>query len=121
MAHVPSLAGRPAAVPTLDEVSSNPERATTLPPGVLLALIYRCATLQTALLGALAAGANTNGAERREPDSLIDVTAAAKLLGMSPDWLYRHAQRLPFTVRQGRRLLFSSRGIGEFIRRRQGV
>jgi len=38
----------------------------------------------------------------------LDVAEAAKRLGMSRDWLYRHASELPFAVRIGRRVVFDS-------------
>lgn len=121
MNRVLALAGTPAAVPTLDELAANPERASTLPPAALQSLLCRCATLQSALLGALlSAAAETNRHAAEEPDSLIDVEAATQRLGVSRDWLYHHARQLPFTVRQGRLLRFSSRGISRYIHARQG-
>jgi predicted DNA-binding transcriptional regulator AlpA len=54
-----------------------------------------------------------------EPNRLLDVEEAAGRLGCSPSWLYRHSKRLPFVVRTGRSLRFSSKGIDSFIRIRQ--
>lgn len=51
-----------------------------------------------------------------QADVLLDAAEAARRLGMSQDWLYRHAEHLPFTRRIGRRLLFSAQGIEQFIR-----
>jgi predicted DNA-binding transcriptional regulator AlpA len=59
-----------------------------------------------------------NGAEE-EPSRLLDIEEAAGRLGCSLSWLYRHSKRLPFTVRTGRSLRFSSKGIDSFIRIRQ--
>lgn len=53
-------------------------------------------------------------------DELVDVQEAARRLGLSRDYLYRHARQLPFVVRINRRLRFSSEGIQRFIRLRQG-
>jgi hypothetical protein len=58
------------------------------------------------------------------PPSLGELAAPAAptsaRLGTTPDWLYRQAKRLPFTVRLGpRQLRFSSRGITRYIRQRQ--
>jgi predicted DNA-binding transcriptional regulator AlpA len=50
-------------------------------------------------------------------DQLLSITVAAIRLGVSKDWLYRRAAKLPFTVRQGRLLRFSERGIEDYIRR----
>ena len=43
----------PTAVPTLDELAANPERAAMLPPAALHGLLCRCINLQSALFGAL--------------------------------------------------------------------
>ncbi|HEX7422876.1 MAG TPA: helix-turn-helix domain-containing protein [Terriglobales bacterium] len=119
MARVMSMPGTPAAVPSLDEVAADPTRATSLPAGALQGLLCRCATVQTVLLGALMAVSSRASDPAGEPDSLLDVAAAATRLGVSRDWLYRHARQLPFTVRNGRLLRFSSHGIDRYIRERQ--
>jgi hypothetical protein len=46
-----------------------------------------------------------------QSDELLDVDGAARRLGISKDYLYRHHARFPFTRRMGKRLLFSSFGI----------
>ena len=56
----------------------------------------------------------------RDGDRLLDVEEAARKLGKSKDYLYRHAGKYPFTVRDGRRLRFSEAGIEKFIRQRLG-
>jgi excisionase family DNA binding protein len=53
------------------------------------------------------------------PDELLDVQEASRRLGVSAGYLYRHHRKLPFTRRVGRKLLFSSLGVGEYLRRRQ--
>jgi predicted DNA-binding transcriptional regulator AlpA len=105
-------------LPTLDEVAHHPELAAELAPGMLKALLVKHATVGTILLGALLV-AGENG-KPPEPDVLLDVETAAKRLATTEDWLYRHARQLPFTVRQGRSLRFSSAGIERYIRSRQG-
>lgn len=115
----PARIGALAAVPTLDDLAADPAKAAGLPVGVVQTMLFRCVTLQSALLGVLAtAGANGTGAS--EPDTLLDVTAAAQRLGVSEDWLYRKSPKLPFTVRQGRLVRFSSDGLSRYIRSRQG-
>jgi hypothetical protein len=43
-----------------------------------------------------------------DEDNLLTVTEAAQRLNTSPDWLYRHASKLPFTVRLApKQLLFT--------------
>ncbi len=51
-----------------------------------------------------------------ENDTLLTVEEAAARLKCSEDWLYRRAKSLSFTVRVGRNLRFSERGIEEAIR-----
>lgn len=51
-----------------------------------------------------------------QSDELLDVDEAARRLGTSKDYLYRHHARLPFTRRMGRNLRFSALGIEKYIR-----
>jgi predicted DNA-binding transcriptional regulator AlpA len=103
--------GAPAGLPGLDAVDALPAQAI---PGFLAHL----AALQ--LRAAVRLGAPDEGPARgTEPDALLDVNEAAKRLGTSVDWLYRHAAGLPFTRRLSeRQLRFSSTGIEQYIRRR---
>jgi hypothetical protein len=55
----------------------------------------------------------------QEEDRLLDVDETAKRLGTSADYIYRHWRKLPFTVRVGSRLRFSTLGLERFIRARQ--
>jgi predicted DNA-binding transcriptional regulator AlpA len=48
----------------------------------------------------------------------LDIGEAAKRLGMSRDWLYRHASELPFALRIGRRVVFDSVALERWNRRR---
>ena len=54
-----------------------------------------------------------------ERDELLSVPEAARRLGVSEDYLYRHSGEYPFTRRQGRKLLFSALGIDKYIRQEQ--
>ena len=52
----------------------------------------------------------------REGDRLLDAEEAANILSVSPDWLYRHAHRLPFTRKLAPRMLrFSYQGIQKYL------
>ncbi|MGH7774321.1 MAG: helix-turn-helix transcriptional regulator [Candidatus Binatia bacterium] len=56
----------------------------------------------------------------RDEDRLLDAEEAAKLLGMSRYWLYRHAQKLPFTRKLGpKNLRFSYQGIQKWLATRK--
>ena len=48
-------------------------------------------------------------------DELLDVDTTAKRLGVSRDYLYRNRKQLPFARRIGRKLLFSSIGLGKYM------
>src|SRR5262245_57008721 len=55
-----------------------------------------------------------------DPEATVDVHDAARLLAMSPGWLYRNARRLPFTRRVGTRALrFSVAGIRRYLASRR--
>lgn len=54
-------------------------------------------------------------------DRNLDVQEAARRLGMSGAWLYRHGAELPCAIRIGRRLLFSAQGIETFLARKKNA
>lgn len=102
-------------VPSLAELLEHPERSDDLPPDTARALLAHLVPLQTALL----ARAFATGAEAVGRDQLLTVEVAAKRLGQSPHWLYKHARNLPFTIHNGRALRFSEAGIEAWIRRQR--
>jgi excisionase family DNA binding protein len=51
-------------------------------------------------------------------EELLTVESAAERLGVSTDYVYRHAEQFPFTRHMGRKLVFSSLGIDEYIRKK---
>lgn len=111
----------PGSVPTLDALAADPSKAANLAGPVVAALLARVA----AVSGTLAARAVTLTHEALEApndpeDRLLTVEQAAARLGMSRDWIYRRASRLPFAVRlDGSALRFSSQGIDRYIRQRR--
>jgi hypothetical protein len=55
--------------------------------------------------------AEAAGATERLEDRLLATADAASPVGVSKDWLYRHADRLPFTVRLSEgQLRYSAKG-----------
>jgi predicted DNA-binding transcriptional regulator AlpA len=53
-------------------------------------------------------------------DRLLDADEAAQLLGVSPDWLYRQAKKLPFSRKLAPKLLrFSHQGILKWLATRK--
>ena len=56
------------------------------------------------------------GAQPHIEDHLLDVEAAAKLLSVSPEWLYHNSRKLSFTRKLGRKMLrFSYLGIQKYL------
>jgi len=59
--------------------------------------------------------AQWTAAQRIEPrDDNLTVSEAAKRLGVSAQWLYGNAGKLPFMRRIGRRVLCSARGLEQW-------
>ena len=55
-----------------------------------------------------------------QDERLIDAEEAAKLLSLSPDWLYRNSKKLPFTRKLGPKMLrFSYQGIVKWLSTRK--
>ena len=68
----------------------------------------------------MVAGPGAPGPDAAGADHLLTVEEAARALGVSRDWLYRRASKLPFTVRLGRVLRFSAQGLARYCRQRAG-
>lgn len=104
-------------VPSLAELVSQLDKVSEVPSEMIPAMLGDLEQLKAALWARLTVP-STNGAA--SDDRLLDVNEAAKKLGSSTDWLYRHAKKLPFTVRMGRPVRFSEAGIERYIRQRMG-
>jgi excisionase family DNA binding protein len=99
----------------------DPAHVAKIPLQAIPALLCQLAAVQTALAARLLGEPEPAGAPEPEADALLEVGEAARRLGTSKDWLYRHAHQLPFTVRMGpRQLRFSAKGLERYIRQRQG-
>lgn len=78
-----------------------------------------------ALMGLLAAAqarlaTTIAGLDMTSPeDRLLNVEAASARLGVSREWLYRRARKLPFVVRLDGHVRFSAQGIDHYIASRQ--
>ena len=82
-------------------------------PAVVAALSARIGAASARLLSTPAPSSNDH-------DTNLDVRAAAERMGVSTALLYKNAKRLPFTVRVGRRVLFSAHGLDRWIKQRAG-
>ena len=105
------------ATTSLSELIERPEHVRTLSKEQIPAFLSQLGALQSVLAARLAAAESTPAPAQ---DSLVTVQDASTRLGLSCDWLYRNARKLPFTVRIGRHLRFSSSGIDRYIRAREG-
>jgi predicted DNA-binding transcriptional regulator AlpA len=108
-----------AAMPTLTDLLGDPAKISALTMDAIAELRGQIAKLDTLLLSSLLTG------EQPQPgidgDRLLTAAEAARKLGATEDWLYRHASTLPFTVRVGKKhLRFSETGIEQYIRQRTG-
>ena len=103
---------------------SAPEGVAEVSHEKMPAILLRVASLHLALWARLQAPRDAivglRNARPEEPDSNLSVATAAERLGVSKDYLYRHSKELPFTVRIGRRLLFSEKGLEKWNRQRRG-
>lgn len=54
-------------------------------------------------------------------DRLLRIEEACDRLNLSRDYLYRHSKEFQFTRKIGRKLLFSSLGIDQYIRQQNGL
>jgi hypothetical protein len=88
----------PTAVPSLDELARDPERATDLPIEVVSALLSRCAAVQLALAAKIG---RTQVAEPRAEsiDRTLDANQIAAALGVPRRWVFRNVATLPFVRR----------------------
>lgn len=101
---------------TLAEILECP--LDKIPREHIPALLLKIASLQTALAERLFDDAESVGTQRN-PDKLLEIKAASVKLAVTEDWLYRHSNSLPFTIRMGRRKLrFSEQGIEKYIRQK---
>jgi predicted DNA-binding transcriptional regulator AlpA len=108
-----------AAMPTLTELLSDPARVSALPKEAIAALRGELAKLDTLLLAHLLTGGESQPGT--DGDRLLTAAEAAQKLGATEDWLYRHANTLPFAVRVGKKhLRFSEAGMDRYIRQRTG-
>jgi predicted DNA-binding transcriptional regulator AlpA len=110
---------RAVRAPTVEELAAQPDLAADLPPEVADAISRTCVLALAAITLRVGRSAIAPAAPPAE-DRLLPVEDAAARLGVSRDWLYKHARTLPFTVRVGpRQLRFSVAGLERWMCSRQ--
>lgn len=106
------------ASPSLPELLAQPERISALPLEAIPEAIGQLERLKAILLARLTVRADVHA--DGGGDHLLTIKEAAAKLNCSEAWLYREAERLPFTVRVGRKLLFSEAKMESWINARAG-
>src|SRR5262245_26438399 len=111
-------------VPTLVELARNPGRVADMPLPAVPPLLAQVAALQAALVARLARApieaAELVRVQAVESERLLAPPDAAALLGVTVSWLYRHADRLPFSRRLSRKALrFSELGLRRWLATRK--
>jgi excisionase family DNA binding protein len=110
------------AVPTLSDLVREPGKLSFVPMESIPAFRAELARLDSLLLARITFrdGSHRGADGTFTEDRLLGVKEAAATFGMSRDYLYRHSSKLPFTVRVGRKVLFSKAGIERYIRQHSG-
>ena len=109
----------------LAALAADPARAAEVPVAevpALLALIAAEQARLAALQGALAARLVTAGnghVGNGDPDRWLTAEEVAQRTEFSVDYVYRHADKFPFTRRQGRTLRFSEAGLVRWMAQRR--
>ena len=103
---------------------ARPNLADGLTRVELATLLEQLKGLEGRVMARLLLGA-TEGIRARQEDTerdcLLTAKEAAERLALTVDYLYRHAEKLPFTVRPGAgQVRFSARGIERYIQALQG-
>jgi hypothetical protein len=105
------------------ELIRDPVKLQEIQPEDIPPVLATLAALETALAARLMVAAREgvdNPATEPGADRLLAAREAADILGVSVDYLYRHAGALPFAVRPTPGTLrFSAQGIARYIRRKQ--
>ena len=97
----------------LVSILADPGRINALAVEEAALLLAQVAAIQANLAVRVTSACQTVSASRRpEDDRPISVDDAAERLGVTPRWLYRHAERLPFSRPLSRKALrFSELGL----------
>jgi predicted DNA-binding transcriptional regulator AlpA len=103
---------------------ARPHLADGLNREELAALLEELKGLEGRVMARLLLGTTAGDNDHQEKgdgDCLVAAKEAAARLAVTADYLYRHADKLPFTVRLGPgQLRFSSSGIARYIQQRHG-
>lgn len=109
----------PPRIPDIQTLLVSPERIADLPAEEVPPLLAQLLGIFTALISRLLVAPlqqNNRNLTALLNDRLLTAEEAAPILGVSPRWLYRHADKLPYTRRLSPKVLrFSEAGIHHHI------
>lgn len=92
----------------------SPTELASVPQAELPGLLAHLAALQAAIAARLASPET-----RVSGGNGLTVKEAAKRLGVSPEYIYKHKDRLPFVRRHGRRVVCMDTGIDRWQKTRR--
>ena len=104
-------------IPKLNELALEPNKAASLSADAVEGLLAKCTLIQSALVNrllVLRCASNGNG-ESREGDRWLSAKEVADRMGVCIDYVYKNASGFPFAVKEGRRVLFSKRGLEHYL------
>jgi hypothetical protein len=105
--------------PSFDSLLSDPSLAANLEPADIAAVLTQLAGLQSALAARLL----ENGRHQEPavaPDKMLTLEQAAALIHQTPEWIRRHAKRLPFVKRISRKkFLVSEQALNRWLANRK--
>lgn len=102
---------------TLSDLAANPGLVRDATAEDAARLLAEISALAVGLTARLSFRAEAHAASERQeqsrglPDRWLTVQQVAERLGRDARWVYRRARRWPFTVKEGKSLLFSERGL----------
>ena len=106
---------------SLPDIIADPEMVAKLPVDQIPRLLGELETVRARLWARLALPNGNGQAMHAAPgDRRLNVQQTAAKLGVTKDYLYRHADRLPFTIRIGRGLGFWEAGVERYLHQRTG-
>jgi hypothetical protein len=88
------------------------EQARTLAPAELAVFLGELETVRVTALARLA-----SPAVEQQKDENLDVEETARRMHVSTHYLYKNHHRFKFTRREGRKLLFSSAGLDNYLKK----
>lgn len=100
-------------LPNLNDIIMNPSKVYDLSAIEAGEMLAEVAGIQTMLMGRVLSGGVDPAVDKE--DRLLSLDEAAKVLGMSEDWLYKNGKRLRLLVKVGGKNKYSSRSLQKYI------